>query len=94
MSEPESEKREIEDFDRDSLHILPLSIIPFETSALKQALLIKNVRLKSVVEIFSGISTGSGQLDIRAVGKEFGWEKSHPDMVVLHKLAGLNSYDV
>ena len=94
MSEPESEKREIEDFDRDSLHILPLSIIPFETSALKQALLIKNVRLKSVVEIFSGIGTGSGQLDIRAVGKEFGWEKSHPDMVVLHKLAGLNSYDV
>ncbi len=95
-SEPEAEpeKIETEDFDRDSLHILPLSIIPLETSALKRARLIKNVRLKSAVELFSGISTGSGQLDLKGVGKEFELVKSHPDMVVLHKLAELNSYDV
>lgn len=84
----------IDDFDRDALHILPLSIIPFQTPSLRRARLIKNARLESVVEFFRGEKTGSGQLDINAVGMEFGWNRTHPDMVVLDKLGGLNSYDV
>ena len=82
--------------DRDSLHILPLNIIPFETPALKRARLIKNVRLRSVVELFREKSTGSGQLEISDVGRAFGWpeDKPHPDRILLNKLAPLPSYDV
>lgn len=89
-----AQEHRIEDVDRDALHILPLSIIPFQSSSLRRARMIKNVRLESVVEFFRGEKTGSGQLDIDAVGKEFDWERTHPDMVVLDKLGGLNSYDV
>ena len=39
----------INDGDRDSLHILPLAILPFETAALSRARLIKNVRLKPFI---------------------------------------------
>ena len=90
---------EVEDYpdiDRDSLHILPLSTIPFETPALKRARLIKNVRLRSVVELFRDKSTGSGQLEITDVGRAFGWpeDKPHPDRILLSKLAPLPSYDV
>ena len=89
-----AQERRIDDFDRDALHILPLSIIPFQTPPLRRARLIKNAHLESVVEFFSGEKTGSGQLDIDAVGKEFEWDRRHPDMVVLDMLGGLNSYDV
>ncbi len=89
-----AQERRIDDFDRDALHILPLSIIPFQTPSLRRARLIKNAHLESVVEFFSGKKTGSGQVDIDAVGKEFGWDRRHPDMAVLDKLARLNSYDV
>ena len=89
-----AQEHQIEDVDRDALHILPLSIIPFESPSLKRSNLIKNAHLESVVEFFSGEQTGSGQLDISAVGMEFGWDYTHPDMAVLDKLEGLNSYDV
>ena len=89
-----AQEQQIEDVDRDALHILPLSIIPFQSPSLKRARLIKNVRLESVVEFFRGKKTGSGQLDIDDVGMEFGWNRSHPDKAVLDKLGGLNSYDV
>ena len=48
------------DFDRDSLHILPLSMISLETRGLQRARMIKNSRLESVVELFEGEEIGSG----------------------------------
>ena len=86
----------IKDVDRDSLHILPLAIIPLETKALTRARLIKNVRLRSVIELFSDQATGSGQLGIDDLGREFNWptNKIHPDLLVMRKLALLPSYDV
>jgi hypothetical protein len=86
----------ISDTDRDSLHILPLSIIPLETPALKRARMIKNVRLESVVELFQDTSTGSGQIGIEDLPREFGWSQSaaHPDHVIARKLALLPTYDV
>jgi len=47
---------------RDSLRILPLSMVPLETVALTRARLIKNVYLEGVVEFFRDEATGSGQL--------------------------------
>ncbi len=86
----------IEDNDRDALHILPLSMLPFQTPALKRARMIKNVRLESVVEFFSEKESGSGQLSVADVPQEFDWEEgyAHPDMIMLRKLADLPSFDV
>jgi 3-oxoacyl-ACP reductase-like protein len=77
--------------DMDSLHILPLSIVPFETDGLKRAKLIKNVRFETVIEMFKDESTGSGQIKIEDVGKMFGWPEGevHPDQQKLARLAGL-----
>ena len=84
------------DEDRDSLHTLPLSILPIETLALRRARLIKNVRLKSVVELFVDEDAGSGQLEVEDLIAEFGWDPAEPpnDLVMLRQLALLPSYDV
>ncbi|MEO0033994.1 MAG: hypothetical protein RLZZ501_17 [Pseudomonadota bacterium] len=86
----------INDSDMDSLFVLPLSIIPLQTPALQSARLIKNVRLRSVVEIFSDVQTGSGQVEVEALPAMFGWpaDQVHPDLMVLRRLALLPSYDV
>ncbi len=86
----------IPDIDRDSLHILPLSILPVETPALRRARLIKNARLQSVIELFQERHTGSGQMEISDLGKEFNWpvDRLVPDRHLLNRLASLHSYDV
>jgi len=95
-AETDAPPHEQSDVDRDSLHILPLSILPVETPALRTARLIKNVRLDSVVEFFADESAGSGQMDIESLGAEFEWpaDPIHPDLTLLRKLALLPSYDV
>ena len=87
---------EVSDKDKDSLHILPLTIVPIETPALRRARLIKSVRLESVVEMFTDVDTGSGQLEVEGLPKEFGWPETppHVDLLMLRSLALLPSYDV
>lgn len=87
----------IEDTDMDSLFILPLSIIPLKTPALARARMIKNQRLQGVIEFFSDIDTGSGQVDVNAVPKAMGWDLDQgipDDLLVLRRLAPMPSYDV
>lgn len=86
----------INDSDMDSMFVLPLSIIPLQTPALQSAKLIKNVRLRSAVELFSDVQTGSGQVDVESLPAMFGWptEQIHPDLGILRRLALLPSYDV
>lgn len=86
----------ISDFDRDSLHSLPLSIVPLKTPALTRARMIKNVRLESAVELFDDATAGSGQIDIEGLPAEFAWPEgfNHPDLAILRKLALLPSFDV
>ena len=86
----------ISDTDRDSLHILPLTVLPLETSALNRARLIKNVRLNSVIELFADKDTGSGQIEIEDLPHQFNWNMSDPpaDMIIMRKVGALPSYDV
>jgi len=90
------ESVELKDSDRDSMHILPLSILPIQTPALRRARLIKNARLQGAVEIFDDIKTGSGQMEIEDLPNEFEWPESppHPDLVLLRQLGLMPSYDV
>ena len=87
---------DISDSDRDALHILPLSMLPFQTAALKRARMIKNVRLRSVIEFFAEEGSGSGQMEVRDIGQRFNWpeKEAHPDLVLLRKLALMPSFDV
>jgi hypothetical protein len=84
------------DFEKDSLHILPLHIIPLKTPGLRQARMIKNVQFDSMIEVFHDDETGSGQVDPSALGSMFGWPKGekHPDGVLVAKLSLLQSFDV
>ncbi len=84
------------DSDRDSLYILPLSILPIETPALSRSRLIKNARLDSVVEFFTDEQAGSGQMDIESLAVDFEWpnDPMHPDFDLLRKLERMPSYDV
>jgi hypothetical protein len=82
--------------DRDALHVLPLCDLPLETPALQRARLIKNVRLESMIEIFSDTDSGSGQLSIEDLPTEFGWDVRNPpqDLKLLRTLGLIPSYDV
>lgn len=90
------EEVSIRNEDRDALHILPLGILEFETGAVRHARLIKNARLESVVELFSGEGMGSGQMEVDHLPNQFGWPSNppHPDLRLIRKLEKLPSYDV
>lgn len=80
----------------DSLFVLPLEIIPFETPGLTRARLIKNNHLLGVIELFSERDTGSGQISVDNLPEHFHWKQgmAHPDLQIVSKLAPLPSFDV
>lgn len=84
------------ELDMDALHILPLSIVPFYTSGLKRARMVKNIQLESVVELFNEIKSGSGQVKINQLHTVFDWDKveSDKDQSIIRNLGTMNSYDV
>ena len=84
------------DVDMDSLHVLPLSIVPFTTSGLKRARMIKNVQLDSVIELFNDNSSGSGQIEVSKIGTVFDLseEKGSIDKTIIEQLSKINSYDI
>lgn len=83
----------IADYDRDSLHVLPLCIVPLQTQVLRRTRMIKNAHLDSVIEMFDGRATGSGQIKIESLGMAFDGVP-YADLTTLTKLSKLNSYDV
>jgi hypothetical protein len=80
----------------DSLHTLPLEIMPVLTPGLKKALMIKNAPLNSVVELFKDSSTGSGQVTPEELpGFIHGHDETlQQDIQMLERLARLESFDV
>lgn len=84
------------DYEKDSLHILPLHIIPLQTPGLSKARMIKNVQFESMIEVFRDEEAGSGQVDPSKLGSLFGWPKGekHPDGVLIAKLSLLQSFDI
>ncbi|GAB3455725.1 hypothetical protein GCM10027396_34840 [Insolitispirillum peregrinum] len=91
------ELEQIEDSDMDSLFVLPLSIIPLKTPSLGRARLIKNQRLQGVVEFFSDLHSGSGQVEVTQLPSAMGWDIDQEipdDLLILRRLAPMPSYDV
>ena len=83
-------------FERDSLYVMPLAIVPLWTKSLQRARLVKDVRLDGIVEFFSDESAGSGRIEVEDLAIEFGWaaDNEHPDLRIMRQLARLSSYDV
>lgn len=87
--------------DNDSLYVMPLQIIPFETTALRRGRLIRNTVLQPAIEVFRSDDGVSGQILINDITPEFGhlhfgWSLKdiHPDYKILRQLANLTSYDI
>src|SRR3954466_9645158 len=87
---------ELPDEDRDSLHTLPISILPVTTPIFRRARVVKNSRLESVIEFFSGVGCGRGQMDITGDAKILALEKNaqHPEVKLLQTVSRLPSFDV
>ena len=96
MTDEDDHKSILIENERDSLHILPMKILPLSTPNLKHARMIKNARLDSVIELFRNDQSGSGQLQINDLPNEFDWDKpnSNPDMQMIQKIGRMPSYDV
>ncbi len=82
--------------EKDSLHILPLSMIPLETATLRRARLLKDARLRAVVELFRDNEGGSARVDPARLNQYFNWPEKpmHPDIVTIRALQDLHSFDV
>ena len=81
--------------DRDSIDVLPLSIVPLKTEGLRKARIVKNSRLEGMVELFSGRQSGSGQIPPRDLPTVFEFrEDNEHDLDVVERLCGLPTYDV
>jgi hypothetical protein len=81
--------------DRDSVHILPLSIVPLKTRALRDARLVKNSQLQGVVELYSGADSGSGQIFPEELTQFFDFSGPREDDIgLISRLSLIPSYDV
>nr|WP_306709379.1 hypothetical protein [Azospirillum isscasi] len=85
-----------DDTARDSLHVLPMAILPLETPGLRRARLIKNVRLQTVVELFNDVHAGSGQVMPSQLPLHFGNRSPEldRDLLMIGQLAQAASFDV
>jgi hypothetical protein len=87
---PSFEKQE-----SDSLHILPLGILPLRTVGLRQARMIKNSQLEGVIELYRDKKAGSAQILTDDLPKVFQIEKNNlSDLDMLRSISQLPSYDV
>lgn len=82
---------------RDSLHVLPLSMLPIETPALRRASLVKNSHLETAIELFSSKESGAGQIAIPELADYFqdvDKKLLDPDITKLRRLDQMPSFDV
>lgn len=85
----------IADYDRDSIHTLPLTVLPVSNAALSKARLIKNHRLETRIELFREAGIGSGQIGIDEIPDFFSGdgEGLRDDMALLRRIGQLPAFD-
>ena len=88
----------LDEGDRDSLHTLPLALLPINLPSLSRAKMLKDNRMKSMVEMFSsgdGGGAGSGRMEVEALSNVFEEsEEFKADLEILQHMENLHSYDV
>jgi hypothetical protein len=78
--------------ERDALDKLSLSSMPLSSSTLRNARLIKNMRMETSLEILNDPISGSLQIDPKDIADVVTSNKQ--DQAIIRALAALNSYDV
>lgn len=84
-------------FEIDSLHILPLTVIPLKTHGLMRARLVKNCRIETMVEFFRDPTAGSGQIRVQELDAFFGGNDADDfkeDTLKIEQLIEIPSFDV
>src|SRR3546814_15651473 len=85
----------IADYDRDSIHTLPLSVLSLASAALSRARLIKNHRLETRIELFRENGIGSAQIAIDELPDFFPGNPDdlRADLVLLRRVGELPAFD-
>ncbi len=85
----------LDEGDRDSLHTLPLALLPLNTPSLLRAKLLKDSHMRSVIEMFNSGNAGSGRMEVEALSNVFeDSEDFKADLAILEHMQRLHSYDV
>ena len=88
--------------DNDSLYVMPLELVPFETPGLSRGRLRMAGALDHVMDVMTDGSGRHGFIYVDDItqkygAQNFGWNKDgppHPDLELLKKLKNLTSFDV
>ncbi len=84
---------EMNDADIDSLSVLPLGALPVQTEGLRRVRLVKDSRLQSAIEVFSGHNIGSGLISPKILHDQFP-ALSADDYNIVRRVGELQSFDV
>jgi hypothetical protein len=94
MSDAALEEETIDSLDQDSIHTMAVLALPINDPGLRRTRLVKNVRMETRIEMFSGQGVGSGQIAIDEIPDHFTGDASlRADMSVLTNLSTLPSID-
>ena len=77
-----------------SLDELSLDRLPVVHPTLRKARIVKNGRLKSVIELYRDRSAGSGHYEVSDLPATLGVSSAHPDILLLRWIALLPAFDV
>lgn len=61
--------KHLNDSDRNSLHTLPLALLPLKLPSLLRAKMLKDHRMKTIVEMYNSGSAGSGRMEVEVLEK-------------------------
>ena len=85
----------LDEGDRDSLHTLPLMLLPINLPSLSRAKMVKDNHMKSMVEMFNSGNAGVGRMEVEALQNVFEeTEEFKADLEILRHMERLHSYDV
>ncbi|MBL6953090.1 MAG: hypothetical protein ISR50_10675 [Alphaproteobacteria bacterium] len=85
----------LDEGDRDSLHTLPLALLPLNIPSLARAKMLKDSHMKSMVEMFNSGKAGSGRMEVEGLPNVFeDSDEFKADLEILQHMELLHSYDV
>lgn len=94
MTEVALNEETIDPADQDSIHTMAVIGLPINHPGLRRTRLVKNVRMETRIEMFSGKGLGSGQIAIEDIPDHFSGDAAlRADMSVLSNLSVLPSFD-
>ncbi len=84
---------EVRDEDTDSLSLMPLAILPFDSVTLRGMNMVKNGLFDSVIQMYKDDKTGAGQIEPDALSQWIDAISTH-DLLIIKHVAELHSFDV